>query len=215
MSHNQLGLPHPRLWDWAFRPFVYIAGSRALALGLAAMAAAAGLGYLGRAHFDGALDLHTGVAAPAWVYLAEVLVDWLAVAVVLFGLGRLVSRPFRAVDLFGTQALARWPTVLMAAATLLPGYQAANEALLGWAQQHPNPLSMPPLTPGEWGVLAVVGAAILAGLVWVVALMLQSYRICTNLSGARLAVSFIAGLLLAEVLSKLALLPILGGVMAG
>lgn len=94
---------------WLFRPFVWVAGGRALGLGLVAIVMAAALGYLGHTHFDGVVDVHSGRPAPGWVFLVEGLVDWLILSVVLYALGRLLARPFRAVDLFGTQALARWP----------------------------------------------------------------------------------------------------------
>jgi hypothetical protein len=93
-----------------FNPFFYFAGSKALCLGLAAILLAGLLGALGNTHFDGVLDTHTGAHAPLWFFLVEGIVDWLCMAVVLLAFGKVASKTsFRALDVLGTQALARWP----------------------------------------------------------------------------------------------------------
>ena len=43
-----------------FNPFVYIAGGKALVLGLLTILVAGFLGSLSTTHFDGVLDTHTG-----------------------------------------------------------------------------------------------------------------------------------------------------------
>src|SRR5438552_5098370 len=102
-----------------FNPFVYSAGAQALGLGLAAILLAAFIGWCSNTHFDGVLDVHTGAAAPLWLFFAEGVIDWLCLSVVLWVCGKIISRTaFRTIDVFGTQALARWPTVLISLITL-------------------------------------------------------------------------------------------------
>ena len=108
---------------YLFNPFRFIAGMESLLLGLFAIGLAGFLGAYSNTHFDGVLDAHTGAAAPMWCFLTEGFVSWICMAVVLAVFGKIASKTsFRMIDLFGTQALARWPTVIVAAACLLPGY---------------------------------------------------------------------------------------------
>src|SRR5687767_10350791 len=107
-----------------FNPFTYIAGAQALGLGLVAILAAGFIGSWSNTHFDGVLDLHTGACAPLWVFLVQGFVSWLCLSLVLLIVGRMISRTsFRTIDLLGTQALARWPTIFMSLIVLPTGFQ--------------------------------------------------------------------------------------------
>ena len=190
-----------------FKPFAYIAGGRSLLMGLAAILAAGFLGSLSDTHFDGVLDMHTGLAAPTSVFLAEGIINWLSLSVVLFLMGKLVSRTaFRAVDLFGTQALARWPTVIAALAALAPPFQRLVARL---GDQLSSGVAGPTAPAGDLALGGLVGIASVLCLVWMVWLMYHSYSVCCNIRGGKAVGSFIAGIIIAEVISKVALSPLL------
>ncbi len=189
---------------WFFNPFIYIAGAQALLLGLLAILASGVLGFLSRTHFDGVLDLHTGRAAPLSVFLLEGAINWLTLAVVLLIAGKIVSRTaFRAIDVLGTQALARWPMLIAATACLAPGYQRVTAII---AQQLVSgglaSGKFPSLNTADAVVAGLVLLVIILCVIWMVALMYRAYSICCNVKGAAAAVSFIAALLVAEVISK-------------
>ena len=61
------------LKTWLFNPFHYIAGVRALAIGLPIILAASLIGATRNIHFDGVLDLHFGPPAPVWIFISESL----------------------------------------------------------------------------------------------------------------------------------------------
>jgi len=197
----------PKIVHWLFTPFVYVAGGTSLAIGVAAILLAGLLGSLSNTHFDGVLDMHTGRPAPTRVFLLEGLINWLCLAVVLFLLSRLVSRTsFRARDLFGTQAMARWPTVITALLTLLPAYQRGT-AYLGWQLLRVG--SQVQLHSADMVLFGLTVMVTVAAIVWMVALMYQSYSTCCNMKGAKAIATFVLGLLLAEVLSKVAIVKLL------
>jgi len=194
----------PGISKWLFDPFTYVAGGRALTLGLAAILLAGLIGSFSYTHFDGVLDLHTGRPAATWIFLSEGLINWLSLAVVLFVLGKLASKSaFRARDLFGTQAMARWPMVISAVAALAPPYRRFTAAAAA------NPMN---IMRGAGAaafdiVMAVlVMIVVVVMLVWMVALMYRSYRICCNLKGGTAIATFVVGLFIAEGLSKIAVL---------
>jgi hypothetical protein len=204
--------PQRRVWTWLFNPFHYLAGGQALGIGVIIIAAAAVVGAASRSHFDGVLDFHTGLEVPPWVFLVEGLIDWLALGILLLAAGKLVSRTHvRALDVFGTQALARAPMLLTAAAALLPGFRRVTDEL-GRAVLRGGALW--PLEVGAQDVVvfALVLVVALVMLVWMVALMYRAYAVSCNVTGARAIISFIVALLLAEAASKAALIPILTAV---
>lgn len=184
-------------------PFVYIAGAKALALGLLTILLAGGIGALGRTHFDGVLDTHTGARAPVWFFLSEGIVDWLCLAVVLLVMGAIVSRTaFRIIDVLGTQALARWPTVLIALATLPEGFRRFSGYLL---HQLVRPAPGLEFSAGDAAIFAVGLTATIVLTVGFIFLMYRAYSISCNVKGGKAIGTFIAALLIAEILSKIAL----------
>ncbi|HUT75064.1 MAG TPA: hypothetical protein VM221_09580, partial [Armatimonadota bacterium] len=195
--------PGPGLRERLFDPFTYVAGARSLALGLAAIMLAGFVGSFSNTHFDGVLDAHTGVPARLPLFLGEGLVNWLCAATVLFVMGKLASRTaFRAIDLFGTQAMARWPSAITAVLALAPPYQrylvAVTRSLMSKGR-------MPAAPATEVAVFAVVLLGAIMAAVWMVWLMYRSYSTCCNIRGAAAVGTFIAGLLVAEAASKLIL----------
>ncbi len=189
------------LRTWLFNPFHYLAGGTALAIGLVAMFAAGAIGGLSNSHFDGVLDLHTGATARWWFYLYEVLVAWLALAVPLFLAGKLISKSrVRAVDVFGTQALARFPTLVTALALLLPGCRRFSQHLTAkFTRLVPDVGTM----PSDIVAFSLAMTVMLVMIVWMVALMYRAFSVSGNVKGGKAIGFFIACLLIGEALSKL------------
>lgn len=186
-----------------FNPFVYIAGVEALGLGLIAILVASLIGALSHTHFDGVLDTHTGAHAPLSVFLAEGIIDWLCLGSVLLIFGKIISKTnFRTIDLLGTQALARWPTILISLVTLPKALQRFSHDLLEQLTKHSEKIVFH--TSDAIIFFAALIAMILL-LCWVVALMYNSYSVSCNLKGGKAVGTFIAGIVLAEILSKLAI----------
>lgn len=187
-----------------FNPFVRIAGGTALLLGLVAITLAGLIGAPQGLHFDGVLDTHTGKSGPWWLFVAEGVIDWLSLAVLLLIAGRIVSKTaFRSIDLLGTQAFARWPTMLTALACLAPGFHRFSDALTkSIIGLKPGQVPQLPSAGPDAVVFAFVTFFMLACTVWMVALMWKSFSHCCNLRGGKAVGTFVIALLLAELLSK-------------
>ncbi len=206
MNEQVIPLKKNRLIIWMFNPFMYIAGGQALIIGLLVIVTTGLIGSLGNVHFDGVLDMHPGPVAPLWLFFAEGFIDWLSLAAVLLVAGLIMKgTSFRFIDVFGTQALARWPMLLSAAAGLPPANQRVTDELLKMAQNPNQPLSLQPI---DIAVFAAAMIVILIALAWMVVLMYRAYAVSCNLRGAKAIISFIAALLIAEVASKFALWPL-------
>jgi len=198
-----MNLNHDRkLITLLFNPFVYIAGAQALGLGLAAVLLAGLVGSLSHTHFDGVLDTHMGLRAPLGVFLAEGFIDWLCLGVVLLVMGKIISgTSFRIIDLFGTQALARWPTVFTSLLALPGGMRRFTYELL---QMLTKPGAKIEFNSTDAIEFLVVTLAMIPLLCWMVALMYKSYSVSCNVKGGKAIGTFIAGLFVAEILSKIA-----------
>src|SRR5688572_22893645 len=125
---------------------------------------------------------------------------------VLLGAGRMISKTaLRAIDLIGTQALARWPMVLVCLATFAPGFHRYSDRLLESLKSlaaDPSKFAFPP-GGTDAVVFGLVTAAMLVCAVWMVALMWKSFAHCCNVRGGRAVGAFVVGLLVAEVISKI------------
>ena len=192
---------------WLLNPFKYIAGAPALAAGLAAIGAIALLGWITNTHFDGVLDIHTGAAAPLWVFVVEGLVDWLSLSLALLVAGMIVRRaPFRTVDLFGTQALARWPGLIVVAMLLIAPLRNALTTVLAEVMKSAATTGAPvKISAADAFLIGAAALVMLISIIWTVLLMYRAYAVSCDTRGPRAIISFIAALIAAEVASKVVL----------
>ena len=177
-----------------------IAGAQALLLGIAAILPAGVIGHLGSAQFDGVMDFHpraqnafsrfsrmalsTGSALRSCSWPENGFPN--AVSKHRFfrhpGIGAVAQHPDR-------HCLQHTPPI---GGTWAPFGQGQTGD-----QIHSNPL--------DAVIFGTVTLGILVLVCWMVALMYKSYCVSCNLRGGKSVGTFIAGLILAEALSKVAL----------
>jgi len=193
--------------QWLFNPFRFVAGYKAMLLGLGIILISAFLGYLSDTHFDGVLDVHTGMDAPLWFFVAEVIIDWLAIATPLFFFALIVSgSSLRMVDVFGTQALARWPHLI----TSIVMFPEANRRFgIYLMSRFTATGGSATLDYADMCVFILAAMVAVLMTVWMVALMYRAYALSCNIKGAKAIITFIVSIIGAEVLSKFLILLIL------
>ena len=192
--------PKNRLRQWLFNPFKFVAGFKALLIGLAIIVVAAFVGSLSNTHFDGVLDVHTGQQAPLWFFLAEGFIDWISLAVPLFIFALFISRSsLRIIDVFGTQALARWPALLTALAMYPPANQRITEYFMAQLTQAAAETTIGPV---DIIIFVIAMIVTLLVIIWMIALMYRSYSVSCNVKGPKAIGTFIAALVIGEILSK-------------
>lgn len=193
-----------RLSQWLFNPFRVVAGYKALLSGLAIILISALVGSLGNTHFDGVLDVHTGLQAPLWLFFAEGLINWICMVVPLFFFGLIVSRSsFRVIDILGTQALARGPYLITALVMLPDANRRFGDYLMSKLTQAATPATLNYIDMSVF-VFAIILTILMA--VWMVALMYRAYCVSCNIKGAKAIATFVVSLIGAEALSKFAIL---------
>lgn len=110
---------------WLFNPFKYIAGSRALIIGIIIIIIISVLGYFTDTHFDGVLDIHyscADITTPYIVHLCYQLINWGTLTLVFYTTARILSKSNpRFIDIAGTLALSQAPLILAALVGFYPG----------------------------------------------------------------------------------------------
>ena len=188
--------PHTRTtsaWHlWLFNPFHFLAGSQALAWGLACIALTAWLGGIFDFRFTGVISFQHMAPAPLWHALVQSLMAWAILSALLYIGGRLISRSrVRPIDVFGTQALARAPGLLIALIAVSPPFRDLTASLVTQGISH--------LSIAQIALLSSVGMVLILLLVWMVLLMYRSFAVSCNVAGGRAIAVFIAAIALGEV----------------
>jgi len=174
-----------------------------LLLGLAIILISGFVGSFSNTHFDGVIDVHPGLGAPLWFFLAEGVISWVCMAVPLFFFGLIVSRSsFRMIDVLGTQALARWPYLIAAIVTLPDANRRVVVYLMSKFAQTAPVAAISSIDVLIFGFAMIVTILMT---IWMVALMYRAYAVSCNIKGAMAVATFIVGLIAAEAISKLAL----------
>ncbi|MCX7920242.1 MAG: hypothetical protein N3A72_11705 [bacterium] len=200
--------PDNQVITWLFNPFYYLAGGKALIIGLFVMLITGLIAWLSSSHFDGVLDFHFGSnPVPIWLHLVEIFTNWLSLGFVLLIVAKVISKTkYRIVDIFGTQALARFPGLIMALIALLPGYQGLIEKLMTVTPMNVLPI----ITENIRALIILIGIVlvVLVMLMWMIILMYRGFAVSCNVTGGKAIIGFIIALFIAEVISKIVIIAI-------
>lgn len=175
--------------NWLYNPFIQIAGAKSLLWGLFILLITAFLGSLNNVHFDGIIDIHAGMPSPMLLFLLEVIVSWLLFSVLLLMAAKILSSSkVRIVDIFGTQAFAKYPYLLFSLISFMPWFQFEMKGNFEFTA---------PIL-----IFAVISFVIT---IWTIILMYNAYCVSANLRGPKAIASFIAVVLVAEIIIKVIL----------
>lgn len=181
-------------------PFKHIAGFKSLWIGILIILATACVGYFSHTQFPDLISVKTSPGLPLWYLVVQSLSNWAVFSGVLYLFAVIVSpSSVRIVDVFGTQALARFPYLFAS----VIGFSGAIEkfgAYVLWTtlrQGEPVRLSL-----GESvSAIALMICTILLT-VWLVVLMYNAFKISANLKGAKSGVFFIIAFVVSIVVTN-------------
>ena len=193
--------PHTRTTSayhlWLFNPFHFLAGGQALAWGLVCIALTAYLGGIFDFRFTGVISFQRTAPAPLWHAIAQGFMAWAIPSALLYIGGRLISRSHvRPIDVFGTQALARVPGLLIALIVVSSPFRDLTTSLIARGISH--------LSIVQLAILSSVGIVLILLLAWMVLLMYRAFAVSCNVAGGRAIAVFIAAIALGEVATEAA-----------
>ena len=193
---------------WLFTPFRFIAGTKALIIGLVVMLLLSILGYLSNTHFDGALDIHYGCLTIDTLYLPHILyqlVGWGLLTLVFYLTARIVTKSsIRLIDIAGTMALSQAPLIFAALLGFIPSFHICigdiNTINMG---------EMMAVLKENAVMMTVAGLVTMLFAIWSIVLKYNAYSVSANIKGVVGGISFAIALIVAEILSKIVLYIIL------
>ena len=174
-----------------FNPFKRIAGWEAFGIGLVIVVLTTFTGNFAGIYFDGVIDMHfaeTFDSLKSWLMIP---VNIISISVIMWLAGITVSKNFRFIDILGTMTLSRAPFLLIALASFF-----VKVPDLSGIMQDPFVI----FDSISFIIILILTFPII---IWSVTLMYNAYKISTGASGQKLSISFIFGLVIAEIISKI------------
>lgn len=174
-----------------FNPFKRIAGWEAFGIGLVIVVLTTFTGNFAGIYFDGVIDMHfaeTFDSLKSWLMIP---VNIISISVIMWLAGITVSKNFRFIDILGTMTLSRAPFLLIA----LASFFVKVPDLSGIMQD--------PFVIFDSISFIIILIFTFPIIIWSVTLMYNAYKISTGASGQKLSISFIFGLVIAEIISKI------------
>ena len=184
MKTNELG-------SLIFNPFKRIAGWEAFGIGLVIAVLTTFTGNFAGIYFDGVIDMHfaeTFDSLKSWLMIP---VNIISISVIMWLAGITVSKNFRFIDILGTMTLSRAPFLLIAFASFF-----VKVPDLSGIMQDPFVI----FDSISFIIILIFTFPII---IWSVTLLYNAYKISSGASGQKLSISFIFGLIIAEIISKI------------
>ncbi len=180
-------------------PFKTIAGLRALMAGLTIMILTVLVGWAGNIHFPDVISLKTSADLPFQYLLIQTISNWIVFSLLLYIYAIIFSKSsIRAIDIFGTQALARFPYLPGAFIGFSDSIEKFGKFILSKTIQPGLTISVSPM---EIAIAFILLFFSLIMLIWMVALMYKAFSISANLNGPKGIVGFIVILILSIVVT--------------
>lgn len=180
-------------------PFYYLAGLKSLILGLVFILATATIGYFSKTHFPDIISVKTCYNFSIWYFIVQSLLNWFVASTLFYIAAIILSKSsVRAVDIYGTQALARFPYLIASCMGFSGALDAFGKHLLWISLKQGEPVEISHIQI-VIAFLILVSSLLLA--IWMIALMFNAFKVSANLKGNKLVFSFIIVFILSLVIS--------------
>lgn len=176
--------------EWLFNPFRRIAGIQAFTIGLLISALTAFIAAFSNTAFDGVLDMHLVTKLTMVQSFGFMVINIVSLVLVMHIAGFTVAKGYRFVDMLGTMTLSRFPFLFVA----VSGFMAIATDL-------DELMANPFIILQNTGFLIMI-IITLPFLMWTIVLMYRAFKTTTGASGNKLTATFIIGILIAEIISK-------------
>ena len=192
-----------KIWDYLFHPFRFIAGVKALILGILVMILLVGLCYLTDTELNGAFDNHLGCQKSTFINQIYYVFGVYIIMIIVFYITAILAggKKVRFIDIAGTFALAKIP-LIFAILCLFP----MSKAFCGIIDLA-NPTSLSPENMRQIMILSLKMSPLLivgmAMIIWYIVLLYNGYSVSANVRSTKGVLTFIAAAFVCEILSKI------------
>jgi len=186
--------------NYLFHPFEIISQKHLLLYGVILVALSGAINCISSTHFDGILDMHTGLSAPIFIFLLEGFLNALTVTIIFFVLIRMfILKKVSITKILIEQIFARWPLIFLSLISSTAVYQKLMHLLfLKYIKRNSSII----VSSSDYIALGIIFLICIVFFGWMVYLVYSSFRKSACISGVKGVVIFIIGLLFAELISK-------------
>ncbi|WP_300566035.1 YIP1 family protein [Flavobacterium sp.] len=157
------------------------------------------LAYTFNARFDGFLDLHFSDNTTIYQSLSDVLIGIISGTIVFFGIGRLINKKTRLIDILSTCLIAKIPFYISPLLNINGFMYNTTSRVVKIA----NPENVHKISTTDIIILMATSTLTLLTLIWMIALLFNGFKIATNSKETKHTLFFIAGIIIAEIVSKI------------
>lgn len=180
-----------------FNPFQYIAGLRSLLAGIIVLFLTAVAGYFSHTHFPDIISIKLCPGFPFWYFVVQVFTNWLVISVLLYVTALIFSpSSVRAIDIFGTQALARFPYLLAASMGFFGALRKFGKYIM-YVQFHRG--ESVDLSSGDATLAVLLMIISLLFSIWTIILMYNAFRVSSNIKGGKAVALFIVAFVISMI----------------
>ncbi|MFV5686126.1 hypothetical protein ACM55I_11835 [Flavobacterium sp. GB2R13] len=185
-----------------FNPFEKYTERILIVAGLTATLIGGYLGFVFNARFDGVIDLHFVERVTLYQPILEIGINILCTTVLLFIVGKIINPKTRIIDIFLTSMIARIPYYIITFFNANNKAYTISQGILNLVKSNKtNPLSSTDIF-----YLLLMSFAIIASLIWFIALLFNGFKIAVNAKGTKHVLLFIAAIVVAEIISKIVII---------
>jgi len=184
-----------------FNPFTHIAGIRSLFWGVKIILITSILGYFLNIHFPDVISVKSVPSFPFLYHVLQSFSNWIIISLILITISLIFSKSkIRIIDIFGTQALARFPYLLATFTGIPKSPQVFSQYMLYKYLGTGDPVE---ITTLDITITIFIILFSLLLTIWMIALMYNAFKVSSNIKGTKSIVLFIVGLIISMVISTL------------
>ncbi|MCE5346191.1 MAG: hypothetical protein LLG13_07895 [Bacteroidales bacterium] len=175
--------------DKIINPFKYVAGVTSFITGIIIISATAITGYFSKTHFPDIISVKTCPGFSIWYFFLQGFSNWIVLSLILYLIAVIFSKSsVRAVDIFGTQAVARFPYLIASFIGFSDSINKFGQYILWTYMQNGAPVD---LSAPDVVIAIILMVLTLALTIWLVILMFNAFRVSANIKGSKSIVLFI------------------------
>ncbi len=182
-----------------FNPFEIYTENKLLSISIVYTIIVSFLAPMVNTRFDGVLDLHFHATNNIFQGFIDNTINVFSLTLILFIAGKIINKKTRLVDILITSLVSRMPYYLLMFFNINDFMLEATKDMMLMNQVK----SLKQIPIQSLSFTLVFSLFSIAILIWYMALLFNGFKVATNGKSKKLILLFIAGLIVAEILSKI------------
>lgn len=180
-------------------PFKYIAGTKSLLIGLGILLLTSIIGFFSNTHFPDTISVKINYESSIFYFILQNLSNWIIISFLLYIMAIIFSKTsIRMIDVFGTQALARFPYLIASFLGFSVSVNKFAKYILWTTFQIGEHIELTIMN-----ILSAIILIILAFIltIWLIVLIFNAFTVSTNIKGRQSVWIFIIALISSMVIT--------------